>query len=93
MYVVPIALIILVAFAFFFSPVLALVLLVVFLIGLGLFKFLGPGTEPESAAPPSQTSPPANAPAARATAGNRDGEKTGMWGETWPEQRSGEEPS
>lgn len=93
MYVVPILVLILLAFAIFFSPILAIVLLVVFLIGLGIYKFFGPGTEPEAAPPASEVSPPANAPGARSTASVDNEEKGGMWGETWPEERSDEEPS
>lgn len=93
MYVVPILFIVLLALAIFFSPILAIVLLVVGLVGLGIYKFLGPGTEPESAPPPSEMSPPANAPGGTATAGDREEEKTGMWGESWPEQRTHEKPS
>jgi hypothetical protein len=89
MYVVPLVFVVLFALAIFFSPILAVVLLVVFLIGLGIFKFLGPGTQPEHAPRPNQTSRRANAPEA-AGSGEEEG---GLWGETWPEQGQGEEPS
>lgn len=91
MYVVPILFIVLLALAIFFSPILALVLLVVSLVGLGIYKFLGPGTEPEHGAPPGEASPPAHGPGAGATARRQpDADKEGPWGEVWPERRSGE---
>lgn len=48
-YLLPLFLIVLVALAIFSSPILAVILFAVFLIGLGLYKFLGPGTDPENA--------------------------------------------
>lgn len=78
----------LVAIGFFFSPVLALVLLVLAVLAIGAAKFLTQGARPEAAAPPSRTSPPANAPGARETATGREDEDTGLWGEKWPEQRT-----
>lgn len=87
MYILPLVLIILIALAIFLSPIFAVILFVLFLLGLGIYKFLGPGTEPESARPPKETTPPANAPGARTTASTSEDEETGMWGEKWPEQR------
>jgi hypothetical protein len=80
-YVIPLILILMIALAIFFSPLFALIIAALFLIGLGIYKFLGRGTEPESAPPHSH---------AERTA---DEEETGPWGEQWPEQRSGQEPS
>jgi hypothetical protein len=91
MYVLPLIAILLIALAIFFSPILAVVLFVVFLLGLGAFKFFGPGTEPEHAPPPQETSPPAHGPGRANTAGSRSEEDTGLWGERWPEQRGDEE--
>lgn len=93
MYVIPLLIIVLIALAIFVSPILSVILLVVFLVGLGLFKYLGPGTEPEHAPRESQMKPAASPPQGQVkTSGEREREG-GAWGETWPEQGSGEEPS
>src|SRR3954453_7976138 len=88
MYVIPFLVILVIALAIFFSPILAVILMVLFLLGLGVYKFLGPGTAPEHAPPPNETMPPAHAPGA-ATASSAPDEDSGPWGETWPEQREG----
>lgn len=82
MYVVPIVLLVLIAIAIFAGPILAVILFAVFLAGLGVYKFLGPGTEPERAADPEIAAEPK-----RTGAGRSEGdEDEGPWGETWPEQ-------
>lgn len=90
MYVIPLIVILLIALAIFFSPILAVIILAAFLVGLGLFKFFGPGTGAEHA-------PPDQGPAAgtQATTGKEELESDrGLWGEEWPEQReSHQEPS
>jgi hypothetical protein len=94
MYIIPLIVIVLIALAILLSPIFALIIMVLFLLGLGAFKFLGPGTEPENAPRSPQSTPPANAPGAKMTAKpSAEDEKTGLWGETWPEQREGEERS
>jgi hypothetical protein len=87
MYILPLMVILLICLAIFFSPILAVILFALFLLGLGAYKFLGRGTDPEHA-------PPSEAPAAgtRVTSGSEEAEG-GMWGEKWPEHRQGEEPS
>jgi hypothetical protein len=92
-YIVPLVTIVVIALAIFLSPIFAVVILVLFLLGLGAFKYLGPGTEPEHGPPLAEPTPPANAPASRAAGHSAEDEKTGLWGETWPEERKGEEPS
>jgi hypothetical protein len=82
MYVVPIVLIVLIAIGIFFGPLLALIVLVLALLALGAFKFLGGGTEPESAPPPALASRPPGGTTMRA-----DEDQGGLWGETWPQQR------
>jgi len=78
MYFILLTLILLIALAIFFSPILAVVLLVVALIGLGLYKFLGPGTEPEH-------KPTEEAPAVgQRRASGREEIEGGMWGEKRP---------
>lgn len=75
MYVIPLFVILLICLAIFFSPILAVILFVLFLIGLGGYKFLGPGTDPE------------HAPAGEAPGGGdqatsrREGAESGIWGE------------
>lgn len=85
-YLLPLFLVVLVALAIFAGPVLAVLLFILFLIGLGGYKFLGRGTDPEHA--PASDSPVAGAE----TSGGKETEG-GAWGETWPEQRPGEEAS
>jgi hypothetical protein len=89
MYILPLILIVLIALTIFFSPILAVIVFVIFLIGLGLYKFLGRGTDPEHAPPSERSTPPANGPGAATTATGSSEEGTGPWGETWPEQREG----
>ena len=90
MYLIPFLVILLIALAIFFSPILAVILMVAFLLGLGAFKFLGRGVDPEHAPPPKESTPPAHAPGARTTAsGDSEEEDAGPWGETRPEQREG----
>jgi hypothetical protein len=87
MYILPLIVILLIALTIFFSPIFALIIFILFLIGLGAYKFLGHGTEPEHA--PASEAPAAGTPV---TSGDEEAEG-GMWGERWPEQRQGEEPS
>jgi hypothetical protein len=107
MYVLPFVLILLVALAIFFSPILAVIILAVFLVGLGAYKFFGAGTEPEHAPIPGGGGAPASgegsdpapggtgtlATPSAAESGREESEKTGMWGEQWPERREEEEES
>lgn len=85
-YLLPLLLIVVVALAIFAPPLLAVVVFVGLLVGLGAYKFLGRGTDPEHA-------PASEAPAGGTRAGSGGEEaEGGMWGEQWPE-RQGEEPS
>jgi hypothetical protein len=94
MYILPLIVILLISLAIFLSPILAVIIFFLFLIGLGAYKFLGPGTEPEHASAPQEAGPPGHAPGERATSSpSAEEEKTGLWGETWPEERTGEKPS
>ena len=86
MYVIPLIVALLIALAIFFSPIFSVILLVLFLLGLGIYKFFGPGTEPEHAS--LRETPAAGEPV---TSGREEVEG-GMWGEKRP-QRQGEEPS
>lgn len=87
MYLIPLTLIVLVAIGILAGPLFALVALVLFLVAFGLYKFLGPGTEPEHASP-------GETPAAGdAVTSKREATESGMWGEKWPEQQEGQEPS
>jgi hypothetical protein len=90
MYIVPLIFILAIALAIFVSPIIALVLFVVFLAGLGAFKFLGPGTDDERAAAAPGSSAPPNAPDT-AGAGSSGEEEGGLWGEKWPEQKADQE--
>ncbi|HMC50248.1 MAG TPA: hypothetical protein VKH20_06345 [Solirubrobacterales bacterium] len=86
MYFLGLIAILLIALAIFFSPIFALLLMVLFLIGLGLYKFLGPGTEPDHM--PVGEAPAGGAP----VTSKREATEQGMWGEKRPEeQASGEE--
>lgn len=70
MYVIPLIVIVLIALAIFFSPILAVILLALALVGLGIFKFFGPGTEPEHGPPAGRgAEPPQEQPNARAKRG------------------------
>lgn len=87
MYLIPLMVILLIALAIFFSPLLSVIILVLCLVGLGIYKFFGPGTEPEHGS--LQETPAAGKPV---TSGREEAE-TGMWGEKWPERREGREGS
>lgn len=87
MYILPLVVILLICLSIFFSPILAVIIFALFLIGLGAYKFLGRGTDPEHA--PASEAPAAGTPAAS----GREEAEGGMWGEKWPEQRRGEEAS
>jgi hypothetical protein len=89
MYILPLTVILLIALAIFFSPLFAVIIVVLFLIGLGAYKFLGRGTDPEHAPPPKETTPPSHAPGGARTAESNSEEGTGLWGERWPEQGEG----
>jgi hypothetical protein len=86
MYFIAPLVILVICLAIFFSPILAVLLAVIFLIGLGVYKFLGPGTEPERAAPPNQAATRPDARSEAGTAESGEEESTGPWGETWPEK-------
>jgi hypothetical protein len=87
MYFIALVVVLLIALAIFFSPLFSVILLVLFLIGLGLYKFFGPGTEPEHASP-EQT--PATGKPVRS---GREEVRAGIWGEKGHDQREGQEPS
>jgi hypothetical protein len=88
-YLLPLLLIVIVALTIFTGPVIAAIIFVLCLIGLGAYKFLGRGTDPEHARPPKKSMQPASGPGTAASASDSSEEDTGMWGETWPEQREG----
>jgi hypothetical protein len=85
MYFMALIVILLIALAIFFSPIFAVGLMVVFLIGLGLYKFLGPGTEPEHA--PLSEAPAGGGP----VTSKREATEHGMWGEKRPDEQAGGE--
>jgi hypothetical protein len=87
MYILVLIVVLLIALAIFFSPIFAVILFVIGLVGLGLFKFLGPGTEPEHA--PVSEAPAGGTP----VTSKREGAEGGIWGEKMPEERQGEEAS
>jgi hypothetical protein len=92
MYVIPILVLALLAIGIFFGPLLAVILLAIGVIVFGGLKFFSPNVASESAPPPPQTAPPANAPGAAATRPRTDEEgEGGLWGETWPEEREQED--
>jgi hypothetical protein len=82
MYFIALIVILLIALAIFFSPIFAVILMVVFLLGLGLYKFFGPGTKPEHA--PLSEVPAAGAP----IASKREATERGMWGEKRPDEQA-----
>jgi len=84
MYFIPLIVILLIALAIFLSPIFAVIIFVLFLAGLGLYKFLGPGTEPEHAGA-------GETPAAGQVTSRGQEAEGGAWGEKWPEQRHGGE--
>jgi hypothetical protein len=86
-YLLPLFLIVLVALAIFAGPVIAVLFFVAFLVGLGAYKFFGPGTEPEHV--------PTGEAAATGTPGRsrREEAEGGVWGERWPERERGGEPT
>ncbi|HXS33875.1 MAG TPA: hypothetical protein VN758_08910 [Solirubrobacterales bacterium] len=86
MYFISLIVILLIALAIFFSPIFAVILMVVFLLGLGAYKFFGPGTEPEHA--PVSAAPAGGVP----VTSKREAAERGMWGEKQPEEE-GEETS
>jgi hypothetical protein len=85
MYVLPFVVILLIALAIFFSPLLAVILLVVALAGIGGVKYFGGSSavEPENAPATkgqADVPTPSESPA-------REKHEGGIWGETWPEER------
>jgi hypothetical protein len=82
MYFIALIVILLIALAIFFSPIFAVILMVLFLAGLGLYKFLGPGTEPEHA-PVGEASA-----AGEAVTSKREAAEGGIWGEKRPEEQA-----
>jgi hypothetical protein len=82
MYILFALVVLVICLLIFFSPIFAIVLAAVSLVGLGIYKFFGPGTEPEHAPPRSDVERT-----------HEDDEETGLWGEQWPEQRHGSEGS
>jgi hypothetical protein len=86
MYVIPLILILLVALGILFGPLAAVVVLVLFLIGLGLYKFFGPGTEPEHK-PTGEV-----AAVGERQGSSRDDIEGGVWGEKRPEHEEASRP-
>jgi hypothetical protein len=86
MYIIPLIAILLIALAIFASPIFAVILFLLFLLGLGAYKFLARGTEREHAPTPGGSTPPASVPGAATTSGADASEERGAWGERWPEQ-------
>jgi hypothetical protein len=86
MYFIPLVLLIMLSIGILFGPILAVIVLVLFLLGLGLYKFFGPGTEPEHA-------PLSEAPAAGGApvTSKREATEHGMWGEKRPDEQAGGE--
>ena len=86
MYVLPLLFVVLICLAIFFSPILAVILLVVGLIGIGAFKYFGgDAVDPENAGP-AETASPTRSPGKHFTADpDPEGERTGLWGERRPE--------
>jgi len=82
MYFLGLIVILLIALAIFFSPIFALILMVLFLIGLGLYKFLGPGTESEHR--PASEAPAGGGP----VMDKHEAAERGMWGEKRPEEQT-----
>jgi hypothetical protein len=82
MYFLGLIVILLIALAIFFSPIFAVILMVLFLIGLGLYKFLGPGTEPEHR--PASEAPAGGGP----VMDKHEAAERGMWGEKRPEEQT-----
>jgi hypothetical protein len=79
MYLIPLLLILLVGVGILAGPLFAMIVLVVFLVGLGFYKFFGPGTEPEH-------KPTSEVPAVGERKGtSRDDIEGGVWGEKRPE--------
>jgi hypothetical protein len=90
-YLLPLLLIVIVALAIFTGPILAVIVFALFLVGLGLYKFFGPGTDPEHER--VDQGPATGSPV---TSRREEVESdTGIWGEEWPEQRQDQrqEPS
>ncbi|MDX6625476.1 MAG: hypothetical protein QOE56_465 [Solirubrobacterales bacterium] len=85
MYVIPLLVVVLICLAIFFSPILAVILLVVALIGIGAFKYFGGDVDPENASPPLESSPAQSPGQHFTTDPDPEGEKTGLWGERRPE--------
>jgi hypothetical protein len=86
MYFIPLVLLVLLSIGILFGPILALILLFVFLLGLGVYKFFGPGTEPEHA--PLSEVPAGGAP----VTSKREATEHGMWGEKRPGEQDEETP-
>jgi hypothetical protein len=88
MYFLGLIVILLIALAIFFSPIFALVLMVLFLVGLGAYKFLAGGTESEHL--PASEAPAGGGP----VRGKHEAAERGMWGEKRPEEQGegGESP-
>lgn len=80
MYLIPLILLLLLAVGILFGPILAVIVLVVFLVGLGIYKFFGPGTEPEHKPTGQATA------AGEPQASRREDIEGGVWGEKRPEQ-------
>jgi len=82
MYLIPLLLILVVGVGILAGPLFAVVVLVLFLIGLGLYKFFGPGTEPEHK-PTGQV-----AAVGEREGSSRDDIEGGVWGEKRAERES-----
>jgi disulfide bond formation protein DsbB len=79
-YFIPFLVILIIALAIFFSPLLAVILLVVALLGIGGTKYFG-GASVVDQENPHDVEPRVEQPP-------QEEESTGgIWGETWPEER------
>ncbi|HEV7562288.1 MAG TPA: hypothetical protein VGO24_02190 [Solirubrobacterales bacterium] len=86
MYVIPLLVVFLICLAIFLSPILAVILLAVALIGIGAFKYFGgDAVDPENASPPAEAAPGQSPGKHFTTDPDPEGEKTGLWGERRPE--------
>jgi hypothetical protein len=85
MYVIPFIVVLIIALAIFFSPLLAVILLVVAVAGIGGVKYFGGGSVVDQENAPA-TEGQADVRTPPASAGSEE-RKGGIWGETWPEER------
>jgi hypothetical protein len=88
MYAIPLIVLALIAIGFFFSPLLAVILLALALLAIGAVKYLGGSSVVDPESSPTATRGQADVPEPPKSPG-REESKGGAWGETWPEEREG----